>query len=1532
MKTTSHKRTISLLIALVMLMGCITIPAAAEGNGDTLPSVPEVTATSSDELGVTIRTYANFETAGVNLEFDQRLYDVTGVVNGEPFSGELTDVQDITAVLHYREYGTSDWYEGHPFSTYDKMHMATSLFNLETDTTYELRILVWKDSKLVFDNLDNLAVITTKPEFELPDWTAGEGWNIRNVSNITELRTAVSNAQAGDVILLAPGDYNLNDSAEAFMMTGKGSAAEGAKPIIITSAAQMSTVHGAVTIRDCKNVILHNVELTNLGTPSERDPKMKANLLVIEGASQYVTVSGCYIHDGFGGDFQADICVLGSNSITETHHLFINNTLAEDYHTYDDRWNYQGIDRTYYGIYFTDEYSRFNPGDHNMGGMYTVRNNTFIGFVDAVHSSGYYGNEAIFDGEETPRYVWSNGAKAIDTDDFLDTYHIQEVDVYDNIFYDTNDDSFETDGHGVNMRFFRNVSGLTHTAISNAQLYPGPSFYIENVFTNVDGTSLKNNTEVGVNDDTAWNKGYSEAVVNAYYYNNTFVTSDTDATNTGSLWQSYAARIVNMVVKNNIFVSSDLLRDESAGTGAHAGAKTTYHSRSVDYNIYHSTEGDVRWRIFTTSDWNPSPTVYSGIDAYKQNPRGEDQHSIYVENLNDLGLNLAPHADYPMRPWASYPDDGRIFMRDMSLAPNSVAIDAGEFIPGVSRSATPNIGANQAHNSNEAVPTVQRDPSKLYVIYNANGGTGAIPVDETEYSAGATANVIFPDTPPTKTGYVFAGWSLDEHELNWDTGGVTTVELGGSDITLYAIWKPIMYVSPMSINGVSATSNGIPATAPDLSTPGTITMSRAQAGETTAYHALFYPMNADASISGAVVNRIAVFPVGNLPSKNDVDWLAGGENPSPEIWLSGGDKALHSGDMIVMRMQDNNGTRLYQVWIVMIEDEALPDYTVTYYGADGITVHNKTYHSKNTTVNIDFSNPPTREHYAFVGWSTEKLTATPIYAPGDTTTFTITEHEVNLYPVWKPSSVYMDWLKIRGIEAELGVPAANPQDAVPGSIHLTIEQAADLRFYVHPTDGEWDPTQNDAEITYSLVGFAGMHKAVPYTAGTPVPHNGAVDNATNWVGGDRSKPYTFNDGDYMIIRVNWAENNDVRLYYVIYFHLTDLPDANIPFANVRVTRPVKGETPATTAIAGLPTFDVTAITWTPSTDTFAPGTAYTVTATLDAKEGYVFENTDFRVNSGAATAKSNDGKQAVITCQFPATEAEPGAIGGGGGSTNSSIRTTDLYGFKVTTPTISRPVISSEGAVLPSGGTIETDAGVLISAPALTLIKPNGTVVFPEDQAALLRVGHLSLPVPVGATLALSANAPLGITVVGDVSFLDVTTDDWFYDSVTAACGLRLFQGTPEQTFLPDTPMTRAMFAKVLASLGGVDLNRYTIAPFDDVADGQWYTSAIAWVAASGIINEGGTNIYNPDDVITREQMAAMLYKFVQNRRITLRENVQTTFTDSASISIWAEEGVYALSAAGVISGRGDGTFDPTATATRAEVCALLVKLLQSIS
>lgn len=175
--------------------------------------------------------------------------------------------------------------------------------------------------------------------------------------------------------------------------------------------------------------------------------------------------------------------------------------------------------------------------------------------------------------------------------------------------------------------------------------------------------------------------------------------------------------------------------------------------------------------------------------------------------------------------------------------------------------------------------------------------------------------------------------------------------------------------------------------------------------------------------------------------------------------------------------------------------------------------------------------------------------------------------------------------------------------------------------------------------------------------------------------------------------------------------------------------------------------------------------------------------------------------------------------------------------------------------------------------------------------------------------------------------FVDVDENDWFYDVVLYAYENGLMTGTSADAFAPNTATTRGMIVSMLARLEGV--TSAESAGFTDVADNDWYATAVNWAASEGIVNGFEDDTFRPNDAITREQMAAILYNYADYKGYDVSARADLSdYADAASISSWAEDVLAWANAEGLINGMTATTIDPQGATTRAQTAAMFERFL----
>ena len=178
--------------------------------------------------------------------------------------------------------------------------------------------------------------------------------------------------------------------------------------------------------------------------------------------------------------------------------------------------------------------------------------------------------------------------------------------------------------------------------------------------------------------------------------------------------------------------------------------------------------------------------------------------------------------------------------------------------------------------------------------------------------------------------------------------------------------------------------------------------------------------------------------------------------------------------------------------------------------------------------------------------------------------------------------------------------------------------------------------------------------------------------------------------------------------------------------------------------------------------------------------------------------------------------------------------------------------------------------------------------------------------------------------------FDDVPQNIWFASGVQFATEQGLFTGVSANEFAPYDPMTRAMLVTVLHRLDGADASGTN--SFTDVLNGKWYTNAIAWASANGIVEGLSGNRFAPNSPIAREQLAAILFRYAKACGYDVSARAElTAYADAAQVSAWADDAMRWAVAAGLISGRSGAQLAPKGEATRAEVAVILMNFVQKV-
>ena len=284
---------------------------------------------------------------------------------------------------------------------------------------------------------------------------------------------------------------------------------------------------------------------------------------------------------------------------------------------------------------------------------------------------------------------------------------------------------------------------------------------------------------------------------------------------------------------------------------------------------------------------------------------------------------------------------------------------------------------------------------------------------------------------------------------------------------------------------------------------------------------------------------------------------------------------------------------------------------------------------------------------------------------------------------------------------------------------------------------------------------------------------------------------------------------------------------------------------------------------------------------------------------------------------------KPSSGGSSGGS--SSGKTT----YKVTTSAVNNGGVNASPSNAEKGATItitlSPDKGYKLDK--LTVTDGSGKTVSTVKKSDT--VYTFTMPasaVTVGVSYVKATETP------SETKFNDVSANDWFASAVDYVTGKGMMNGTADNTFSPKANTTRGMVVTVLYRLENQPST--SAASFTDVASGAYYANAVAWANANGIVSGYGSGKFGPNDKVTREQLAAILYRYAQYKKYDVSVGEDTnilSYNDAQSISSYAIPAIQWACGAGVVTGKSGSKLDPKGNATRAEVAAMLMRFCENV-
>ena len=187
------------------------------------------------------------------------------------------------------------------------------------------------------------------------------------------------------------------------------------------------------------------------------------------------------------------------------------------------------------------------------------------------------------------------------------------------------------------------------------------------------------------------------------------------------------------------------------------------------------------------------------------------------------------------------------------------------------------------------------------------------------------------------------------------------------------------------------------------------------------------------------------------------------------------------------------------------------------------------------------------------------------------------------------------------------------------------------------------------------------------------------------------------------------------------------------------------------------------------------------------------------------------------------------------------------------------------------------------------------------------------------------------VTNIETCPFSDVP-NHWAYEEIKYVYENSIMQGTAEATFAPDENMTRAMLVTVLYRMETPEITDAEN-KFADVPDGEWYTEAVIWAETNGIVTGVSETEFAPNENVTREQMATILYRYAKTKGYTLDTATDlSVFTDINEISRFAIDAIRWANKTELVNGTSETMLSPKATATRAQVAAILMRFCENVA
>ena len=782
------------------------------------------------------------------------------------------------------------------------------------------------------------------------------------------------------------------------------------------------------------------------------------------------------------------------------------------------------------------------------------------------------------------------------------------------------------------------------------------------------------------------------------------------------------------------------------------------------------------------------------------------------------------------------------------------------------------------------------------VTYDANGGTGTLPSDKNFYHQNDMVTVAF-SPAPTREGYIFLGWAetADAQTPKYDST-VSQFTMGTANVTLYAVWQQA---------------------------EGTYTVTYDANGGTGDV-----PADPSAYAQGAKVN-VRFTPEPRKDGCSFLGWATSAAATAPSYTASRSSFSMPRGNVT-----------LYAVW------HRIEQYTITYHanaGSDAVIgMPGEGEKTEDVPYTISTATP-TRAGYSFLGWSKTANGAVELRG-GDSYT---ANANLELYAVWQRLS-YTLTVGDGGVSTVTITPQADASGKYVGDTTITVT--------VTPTG-----TYTAADLTVTLNGTV-----LPMTqSGNQLRGSFQITRDSTLTVGANTQTYTVtydpNGGD--------APASPVTMTYVTYASMTLHGGAGFTKSGFHITGWNEQQDGSGTSygLAGQIPGGFTANTtlyavWEDDSALDPNGYPYTIRYVNDedgsSETQTMYQNVSDRLYTANDVSFVRDGYELVgwsLTAGGDTDYSLGARIHSPLGRENETVTlyavwekeetdvTVDLEDplgvnavDSITVPYRGRygrlPKLSKDGYIFEgwfdrNDKKIESTTRVTNSRRH-TLYAEWTKIGDDGGNGGNGGGGSGSDRVIGGGYSGGYEDCPRDRTCPA-YPFKDLDLKLWYHDGIHFCVENDLMQGVSGGRFAPNGLTTRAQIVTILWRIEGTPYVDY--AAFTDVHDGDWFAPAVQWAAANGIVVGYSSGRFGPNDSVTREQLAAILYRYAQYLESDVSAGEDTnilSYDDADRIGSWAFDAMQWACGSGIIGGTSARTLAPKATATRAQVAAMILRFL----